>query len=114
MKFLALFFILSGCTQKYIDYDVIRKTDFLSRPESAPIAPPPMIKGRSEIQKQCFHQWLFASNAETEKNNFKPQLIQTLCPGQEYLLETTITDTWWTVLFYSQACVHVKTVCPKK
>jgi hypothetical protein len=103
-----------GCTQKYADYDLIRKTDFLqSQVHNRPVAPL-MQKGRADSLEKCFNQWLFFSNAENEKKEHIPKLVQVLCPGDEYLMESTITERWWTVLFYSQACVFVNTHCPKK
>lgn len=115
MKNLVLLFLIIGCTQKYMDFDVIRKTDYLQGgAPKQPISVRPMVKGLKENQKECFNQWFFISNAEKNKNEFKPQLIQTMCFGSDYLIDARITETWWTVLFFSQSCLEINTYCPMK
>lgn len=100
-----------GCTQKYVDYDLIKKVSFnrenferhitLSRVSAS---------GRDELS-QCFNQWLFSNNAEKEKNERIPEFIRALCPGKDYLVQTKVKELWWTTLIFTQACVDIKTLC---
>ncbi len=108
-----LLLLVTGCTQKYVDYDVIHKLEFRDSPEKRPVAPA-MLKGNPDQLTQCFNQWFFSSNADTERNRYIPQAIQILCPGSEWLLETRVTNLWWTTLFFSRACVDIETHCPQK
>jgi hypothetical protein len=59
----------------------------------------------------CFNQWLFFSNAEKEKNESIPFLIRSLCPGKDYLLDSDMTETWWTTILFTRSCVNVETSC---
>ncbi len=114
MKSLALLLlVLVGCTRKYVDYDVIHKLQFRENPEARPIAPV-MAKSLRDDVEECFNQWLFFSNAEKEKNRYLPALVQVLCPGSEYLLDTKITQQWWTTIIFTRACVEVQAHCPVK
>ncbi len=114
MKSLALLLlVLVGCTRKYVDYDVIHKLQFRDNPEARPIAPV-MAKSHRDDVEECFNQWLFFSNAEKEKNRYLPALVQVLCPGSEYLLDTKITQQWWTTIVFTRACVEVQAHCPVK
>ena len=108
---LALIITTLGCTRKYAQYDVIHKLSFIKSPETRPVTPS-MKRAGTDSVKRCFDQWLFFSNAETEKDKYLPQLIQVLCPKTEWLMETQITQDWWTSIIFSQACVNVKTTCP--
>lgn len=108
------FFILAltvGCTQKYADYDLIRKGDFNKESYERPIAATQvMAKGRDELS-ECFNQWLFFSNAEKQKNERIPEFVRALCPGKDYLVQATLTERWWTTIIFTQACVEIKTLC---
>lgn len=110
-----LMLILLGisCTQKYADYDVIRKTDFLKNSNSSPVGQK-VFPGTKDQLAQCFDQWLFFSNAETEKLAYLPNAVQAICPGDEFLVNTRITERWWTTIIFSQACVRIETSCPVK
>ena len=110
---LTLAFLGVSCTQKYVDYDVIRKTDFLQNPDNRPITQK-VFPGKKDQLCQCFNQWLFFSNAETQKKNYLPNIVQAVCPGDEYLVDTRITERWWTTIIFTQACVRVETSCPIK
>ncbi|MFY7994632.1 MAG: hypothetical protein ACOVP4_15140 [Bacteriovoracaceae bacterium] len=114
-KLILLMLALLGasCTQKYVDYDVIRKTDFLQNPDNRPITQK-VFPGKKDQLGQCFNQWLFFSNAETQKKNYLPNIVQAVCPGDEYLVDARITERWWTTIIFTQACVRVETSCPIK
>jgi hypothetical protein len=111
MKSLIILVLALGCTQKYADYDLIRKVDFNRETYERPTpATQVMAQGRDELN-ECFNQWLFFSNAEKEKNERIPEFIRALCPGKEYLVKTELTERWWTTIIFSQACVDIETLC---
>ena len=111
MKILILLILTISCTQKYAGYDLIRKIDFnkesFERPTSVYQVLP---EGKDEL-KSCFNQFLFFSNAEKEKNSAIPLMVRTLCPGKEYLLDTSMTETWWTTIVFTRSCVEMETSC---
>lgn len=111
--FLSLIVLVTGCTQRYVDYDVINKLQFRDNPEKRPVAPV-MAKAHRDDVKECFDQWLFFRNAEKDKERYLPALVQVLCPGSEWLVDTRITHLWWTTLVYSRSCVEVQAHCPVK
>jgi hypothetical protein len=113
MKYLFILLFLSSCTQKYSDYDVIRKIDFNKESYERPVNLIQLLPEGRDYLKSCFNQWLFFSNAEKEKNEALPFLVRTLCPGQDYLLQSHMTETWWTTIVFSRACVSVETKCGK-
>lgn len=116
MKELLLLVLLSACTQKYVGYDLIRKVDFQKESYERPITVYQVLpEGRDEL-KSCFNQWLFFSNADKNKERAIPAMVKTLCPGKDYLMNTEMTETWWTTLIFTRACVEMETSCavPKK
>lgn len=102
---------LIGCTQKYADYDLIRKIDFNKESYERPLSVYQVLPDGKDELKSCFNQWLFFSNAEKEKNMAIPIMVKTLCPGREYLLNTSMTETWWTALLFTRSCVDMETSC---
>jgi len=111
MKILLILLLTSGCTQKYADYDLIRKADFNKESFERPIpSTQVMAQGRDEL-KECFNQWLFFSNAEKQKNERIPEFVRALCPGKDYLVQAAFTELWWTTILFTQACVEIKTMC---
>ena len=103
--------LLTGCTQKYVDYDVIHKPEFSQQPEKRPVAPA-LQKGSRDSLSQCFNQWFFFSNADTDRNRYLPQAIQLVCPGHDWLVEARVTQLWWTTILFTRACVDVVAHCP--
>jgi hypothetical protein len=111
MKTLFILLALTGCTQKYTSFDLVRKVDFNRETYERPIpVTQVMPEGKDEL-KSCFNQWLFFSNAEKEKDQAIPFIIRSLCPGKEYLLDTEMTERWLTTILYSQSCVMIDTKC---
>lgn len=110
---LFLHLILVSCTSKYVDYDVIHKLTFRKDVQTRPVAPV-MAKGPSDRLQQCFNQWLFFSNAEKQKEAYIPDMVQVLCPGSEWLLDSRLTTSWWTTIFFSRACAEITTHCPAR
>lgn len=111
MKTIILLLVLSACTQKYADYDLIRKVDFNKESYERPITTMQVVPVADDRLESCFNQWLFFQNAEKEKNEAVPYLIRSLCPGQDYLLQAEMVETWWTTLVFTRSCVDVKTKC---
>lgn len=116
MKSWAIFILALaavGCTRKYVDYDVVNKLEFQKDQQSRPVAPV-MRKGRPDKLGQCFNQWLFFSNADKERERYVPQMVQVLCPGSDWLLDSRMTTVWWTTIIFSRSCVEFTTHCPEK
>lgn len=111
MKIILLLSLLAGCTQKYADYDLIRKVDFNKESYERPILTHQVIPTGIDDLESCFGQWLFFSNAEKEKNESIPYLIRSLCPGKDYLLQAEMKERWWTTILFTRSCVSVKTKC---
>lgn len=111
MKIIFLVLLVTGCTQKYADYDLIRKVDFNKESYERPTpATQVLAQGRDEL-KECFNQWLFFSNAEKQKNERIPEFVRALCPGKDYLVQASFTERWWTTVIFTQACIDIKTLC---
>lgn len=110
-KIIFTLIFLSGCTQKYVDYDLIRKADFDKSSYSRPVTLVDILAQGNDQLKSCFNQWLFFSNAEKNKEKAIPLIVKSLCPGKDFLVNTEMTETWWTTLFFTRACVDVKTLC---
>ena len=106
-----LLFTLLGCTQKYADYDLIRKVDFNKESYERPITVLQVVPTGKDNLEACFNQWFFSSNAEKEKEASIPMLMRSLCPGKDYLLQSHMTETWWTTIIFTRACVDVETKC---
>jgi hypothetical protein len=111
MKFLILLFVMMSCTQKYSSYDLIRKADFQRETYERPVTPFQVIPVGKDDLNSCFNQWLFFSNAEKQKNLAIPFVIRSLCPAQDFLIQSEMTETWWTTLIFTRACVSVETKC---
>lgn len=111
MKNILILLALVGCTQKYADYDLIRKVDFNKESYERPITLTQIVPVGNDQLEACFNQWLFFSNAEKEKNNSIPFLIRSLCPGKDYLLQAEMTEQWWTTIIFTRSCVNVETKC---
>lgn len=94
-----------------MSYDLIRKVDFNKENYSRPTTLMQVIPLRRDELSSCFNQWLFFNNAEKEKNESIGFMVKSLCPGQDYLLNSEMVETWWTTLFFTQACVSIKTQC---
>jgi hypothetical protein len=108
--FFILLFVTS-CTRKYVDYDLIRKIDFNKETYERPTTVLQVIPVGQDELKSCFNQWLFFSNAEKQKEEAIPFVVRSLCPGQNYLLQSEMIESWWTTIIFSRACVEIKTKC---
>lgn len=111
MKTILLLALFAGCTQKYADYDLIRKVDFNKESYERPITLMQVVPVGNDKLESCFNQWLFFSNAEKEKNEAIPYIIRSLCPGKDYLLQAEMVEQWWTTIIFTRSCVSVETKC---
>jgi hypothetical protein len=111
MKNLILLFFVCACTQKYADYDLIRKVDFNKASYERPIPATQVLAVGKDEMKECFNQWLFFSNAEKEKEVRTAELVRVLCPSKDYLVNATFTELWWTTIIFTRACIDIKTLC---
>lgn len=111
MKKIVMLLVLSACTQKYVDYDLIRKVDFNKQSYERPVTVFEVMPKGSDKLDACFNQWLFFSNAEKEKNDALPVMVRSLCPGEDYLIQTEMVEEWWTTIIFTRACVDIKTKC---
>lgn len=111
MKILILLIYTISCTQKYASYDLIRKIDFNKQSYERPISVYEVLPEGKDSMSSCFNQWLFFSNAEKEKNESIPSMVRTLCPGKDYIMNTDMTETWWTTLIFTRACIDMETSC---
>lgn len=115
MKILiVLLALVSACTQKYTDYDLIRKVDFQKESYERPITTMQVLPVGNDHLESCYNQWLFFSNAEKEKNEAIHYLIRSLCPGKDYLLQSEMVETWWTTILFTRSCVSVETKCAEQ
>lgn len=111
MKILILLLCTLSCTQKYAGYDLIRKVDFNKQSFERPISVYQVLPEGKDTLSSCFNQWLFFSNAEKEKDDSLSAMVKTLCPGKDYLMDTNMTETWWTTLIFTRACIEMETSC---
>lgn len=116
MKTMFVLLAVVGCTQKYASYDLIRKVDFNRESYERPVTAIDVLPQGTDQLKECFNQWLFFSNADKEKEREVPSMVRLLCPNRDYLVNATFTDTWWTTLIFTRACVDIETTCadPKR
>ena len=111
MKNILFLIILMGCTQKYSDFDLIRKVDFNKETYERPITLMQVLPNGQDELKACFNQWLFFSNAEKEKDASVPVIVRSLCPGKDYLMNAQMTERWWTTILFTRSCVTIETQC---
>jgi hypothetical protein len=111
MKVLTLLLFIVSCTQKYADYDLIRKADFEKQSYTRPITLVEILAGGKDELDACFNQWLFFSNAEKQKDKAISFIVKSLCPGKDFLVDTKMKETWWTTIVFTRSCVSMKTLC---
>lgn len=112
MKLLLLTLILSSCAQTYQTYHTIDKRRFNKEGENSPVTPK-MVKTKKVSRAHCAGQFLFFSNAKTKTDKYLPRMIGSLCEESNYLMDSRLTETWWTTIIYSRSCVKFETHCPR-
>ena len=108
---LSILCLMISCTQKYETFSIIQKETFKYKDEHNPITKKMLPYGKDK-QYVCQGQWLFFNNAQTEVENSIENLLYHTCKGKDYLLDATITNTWWTTIIYTRACIEIETSCP--
>jgi hypothetical protein len=111
MKILIMLLLLVGCTKKYQTYHTIKKNSF-KFPEQQSLITPKMYPGRKVSDEACVGQFFFNNNAKKESEEKLNSMVRYTCPKQEYLLNSKVTETWWTTIIYSRACIKLETFCP--
>jgi hypothetical protein len=111
MKTLLLLLLVLGCTQKYADYDLIRKVDFNKTSYERPVPATQILAQGNDRMGECFNQWLFFSNAEKEKEQRIGEFVRALCPGKDYLVNASFTELWWTTILFTRSCIDIETLC---
>lgn len=111
MKYLLLLLLFS-CTQKYQTYHVIDKNNFNKDNYVAPISPK-MYPARKAKMSHCEGQIFWSSNAKKKTDLYIERMVRTMCPDKNYILNSRLTETWWTTIVYSKSCVEFEYYCPK-
>lgn len=113
MKFLLLIsiFLLSACSTKYQTYQVIDKYKFQYPGENNPISKK-LRPAKKETQSSCEGQWFFSRNAHKINQANVHSMVKFTCPKSKFLVNSKITETWWTTIIYSRSCIDLLTYCP--
>lgn len=112
MKYLLLLLLVSSCAQTYQTYHTIDKRNFSKDGENSPITPK-MVKMNKVERGHCEGQFFWITNAKKQTDQYLPRMIGSLCGESDYLLDSRLTETWWTTIFYSRSCVKFETHCPR-
>src|SRR5690606_36916984 len=105
--------LLASCSHKYQTFEVIEKRSFLFGNEHNPVTPK-LYPGRKEVAQWCQGQWFFSNNAVRDTLEYLNRVVRLTCNNKDYLLNSTVTETCWTALVYSRACIEIETFCPLK
>ena len=111
MKLLILLF-LTACTQKYQTYHIIDKHRFDKNNPEAPITKK-QYPGYKTRLSHCKGQIFFMSNAQKQTDRYLHSAIKSLCPKSNTILNSRLTETWWTTIIYSRSCVELEGYCPR-
>lgn len=116
MKLLILLTLIltTSCSRKYQTYHTIEKSSFKFGDETEQGLITKKAYPGHKIEKNfCASQLLFFNNAQKETEQKVNDLVRFSCPESDYILNSKITQTWWSVIFYSRACVTLETTCPR-
>lgn len=111
LKIIFLLGLLTSCAQHYETYDVIQKRSFKLGEAHNPVSPR-MLPKNKETKEVCEGQFFFNKNAKKLTEASFQRIIQYMCFDSDYLINATITDTWWTTLVYSRSCIEIEASCP--
>lgn len=112
MKTITLLLLLTGCAQTYQTYHTIDKHNFTKDGANSPITPK-MVKTKKVERGHCEGQFFFFSNAKKKTDSYLPRMIGSLCGDSKYLMDSRLTETWWTTIIYSRSCVKFEAHCPR-
>ncbi len=113
MKLLILL-LLASCAQKYQTYHIIDKLNFDKDNPSTPITKKLYPLPAKKRTSYCEGQILFFSNAKKNTDKYLGSMVKTMCPSSQFVLNSKLTETWWTTIFYSRSCVELEGYCPRE
>lgn len=113
-KIILISFILiaASCSRKFQTFHTIEKSTFLFGQEHSPIAHR-LQPGQKQTREFCNGQWLFSNNAVRDTQEQLNRVVRYTCDKDKYLINSVVTETWWTTLIYSRACIEFETHCPR-
>lgn len=112
MKYLLFLTLLISCTKKYQTYPVIDKNNFDMQNYQSPVTPK-LKRGDKTTLKHCEGQVFWMSNAKARTDLYIERAINSICAEESYLLDSKITETWWTLIFYSRSCIKLEGYCSR-
>ena len=112
IKTICCLLLFIGCTQKYQTYHTIDKYSFDKNNPKTPITPK-IYPGKKVVKKHCEGQVFFSRNAVTHTDRYLQNIVKTICPESDFLMNSRLTETWWTTIIYSRSCVELETFCPR-
>lgn len=112
---LLILLALSSCSRKYQTYHTIEKSNFkFNDTTEKNLITPKLYPGEKVTKKFCQGQILWMNNAIKQTEEKVNDLVRYSCPENQFIMNSKITETWWTVIFYSKACIELETYCPRK
>ena len=109
---LLLFFLIAGCAQTYQTYHTLDKRNFSKDGENSPITPK-LVKHTKVERGHCEGQFFFFENAKKKTDRYLQTMVGSLCGETNYLVDSRLTETWWTTIISSRSCVKFETYCPR-
>ena len=113
MRALILITLFFSCTQKYQTYHAVDKHNFKKEGENSPLTQK-LIPIQKVKRASCAGQFFFFDNAQKKTDQYLNQMIPSLCKNSSVLLNSKLTETWWTTIIYSRSCVKFETSCSRK
>ena len=113
MKLIILALFLSSCAQKYQTYHIIDKHNFDKDNPTTPITKKMLPRPKLYKTSYCSGQFFFYSNAKKTTDRYLSNMVRTMCPSSQYVLNSKLTETWWTTIIYSRSCVELEGYCPR-
>lgn len=112
MKILFLLLLLTSCAQSYQTYNTIDKRNFSKDGENSHVTPK-LVRSQKVEHGHCEGQVLFFSNARAQTDKYIDRMVTNLCGDSDFLLDSKLTETWWTTIIYTRSCVKFETYCPR-
>lgn len=109
---LLIILLLTSCAQAYQTYHTIDKRNFSKDGENSPITPK-MVRQNKVERGHCEGQFFFFSNAKKKTDRYLQNMVGSMCGDSNYLMDSKLTETWWTTIIYSRSCVKFETHCPR-
>lgn len=116
MKLLLLIITIMtvGCSRKYQTFHIIEKSNFKFNEETEQnLITKKLYPGRKIEKDFCSGQVLWMNNALNETQTRINEMVRYSCEDSNYILNSKITETWWTTLFYTKSCIKLETYCPR-